>query len=383
MATNVSSIYLHVVDSVVDKLRDEFLSVGGDDSVLMELQGLWELKMLQCGAIQGPIERSTAPRTAIPTPVHDLNVPYEGPEEYETPTAEMLFPPTPLQTPIQTPLPGEAAAFPYFTAGPSEHSTTPDTGTAADKMTGRPASYMQPPSPWMNQRPLGVDVNVAYEEARGEEGGGISQPPMKDFFMLSSGKRKREDYPSHLLPGGYIPQQDGAGDITSKYSLQEEVLLGENSLNKVFVGIPHDRLKLQYRKNVDAANASMIKMEHSALMIPQHDGFDDVYDNGVSNGNFNTPSYCDPLTAHITGTPIPANNEGLEDDEPPLNEDDDDDLDDLEQGDDELNTNNLVLAQFEKVHRTKSRWKCIFKDGIARLNNKDILFTKATGEFDF
>lgn len=57
---------------------------------------LWEMKMMQAGAILGPIERSSAARPTPGgpiTPVHDLNVPYEGTEEYETPTADMLFPP--------------------------------------------------------------------------------------------------------------------------------------------------------------------------------------------------------------------------------------------------------------------------------------------------
>lgn len=31
--------------------------------------------------------------------------------------------------------------------------------------------------------------------------------------MMSSGKRKRDEYPSHLKPGGYVPQQDGSGDV--------------------------------------------------------------------------------------------------------------------------------------------------------------------------
>ena len=49
--------------------------------------------MMQAGAVLGPIERSTAakPTPGPITPVHDLNMPYT--EEYETPTAEMLFPP--------------------------------------------------------------------------------------------------------------------------------------------------------------------------------------------------------------------------------------------------------------------------------------------------
>jgi transcription initiation factor TFIIA large subunit len=53
--------------------------------------------MMQAGAVVGPIERSSGQNKPTPggpiTPVHDLNVPYEGTEEYETPTAEILFPP--------------------------------------------------------------------------------------------------------------------------------------------------------------------------------------------------------------------------------------------------------------------------------------------------
>lgn len=49
---------------------------------------------MQCGVLPPNIQRPAPPKlTGTPTPVHDLNVPYEGHEEYETPTAEMLFPP--------------------------------------------------------------------------------------------------------------------------------------------------------------------------------------------------------------------------------------------------------------------------------------------------
>lgn len=48
---------------------------------------------MQAGVVNAPIERSAAKPTPGVTPVHDLNVPYEGTEEYETPTADLLFPP--------------------------------------------------------------------------------------------------------------------------------------------------------------------------------------------------------------------------------------------------------------------------------------------------
>jgi transcription initiation factor TFIIA large subunit len=76
------------------------------------------MKMLHCGAISGNIDRTKAAAasaggtTGTTPPVHDLNVPYEATsEEYATPTTDMLFPPTPLQTPIQTPLPGTGTAM--------------------------------------------------------------------------------------------------------------------------------------------------------------------------------------------------------------------------------------------------------------------------------
>ena len=50
---------------------------------------LWELKMKQNGAIQGPIDHasnsSLRGANAPITPVHHLNVPYEVTEENETP----------------------------------------------------------------------------------------------------------------------------------------------------------------------------------------------------------------------------------------------------------------------------------------------------------
>ena len=123
---------------------------------------------MQAGVVTGPIERSTAPKptsgASVPTPpVHDLNVPYEGTEEYETPTAEILFPPTPLQTPIQTPLPGMGDNSMYnIPTGPTEYPAALDGGGVTDMKSRRPPSFMPPLSPWMQQRPpLSVDVNVA------------------------------------------------------------------------------------------------------------------------------------------------------------------------------------------------------------------------------
>jgi len=54
------------------------------------------------------------------------------------------------------------------------------------------------------------------------------------------------------------------------------------------------------------------------------------------------------------------------------------DVDDLKD-----NIPNLILAQFDKVTRSKSKWKCVMKDGVMNLNGKDYIFNKASGEFQW
>eukprot|EP00271_Cylindrocystis_brebissonii_P011296 TRINITY_DN2845_c0_g1_i3.p1 TRINITY_DN2845_c0_g1~~TRINITY_DN2845_c0_g1_i3.p1 ORF type:complete len:585 (-),score=160.88 TRINITY_DN2845_c0_g1_i3:885-2639(-) len=82
-----------------------------------------------------------------------------------------------------------------------------------------------------------------------------------------------------------------------------------------------------------------------------------------------------------------APTEEEEDAEPPLGADDDDE-DDLEdvtasaEGDPKMD--NMVMATYDKeVTRSKNKWRCVLKEGIMHLGGRDIVFGKATGEFEF
>ncbi|CAM9509063.1 unnamed protein product [Lampetra fluviatilis] len=74
---------------------------------------------------------------------------------------------------------------------------------------------------------------------------------------------------------------------------------------------------------------------------------------------------------------------GDEDDaveEDPLNSEDDvseDDPSDL------FDTDNVVVCQYDKIHRSKNRWKFHLKDGIMNLNGKDYVFSKAVGDAEW
>uniref|UniRef100_A0A2P2LP93 Transcription initiation factor IIA subunit 1 n=1 Tax=Rhizophora mucronata TaxID=61149 RepID=A0A2P2LP93_RHIMU len=195
--------------------------------------------------------------------------------------------------------------------------------------------------------------------------------------MEPSGKRKREDFAKQYNNGGFIPQQDGAGDATF------EVLQGSQGNDSLA------RTSSITTKRESLAHVSSSKIPQVDGPIP--DSYDDelstpnIYNyQGVVDEDYNVASTPAPTDMQASTPAVaPLNDVGDDDDDEPLNEDDDDDdLDDVDQGE-ELNTQHLVLAQFDKVTRTKSRWKCMLKDGIMHINNKDVLFNKATGEFDF
>jgi len=58
-------------------------------------------------------------------------------------------------------------------------------------------------------------------------------------------------------------------------------------------------------------------------------------------------------------------------------------LDDKDNEEEDETVEHLVLCQFDKVTRTKNKWKCTLKDGIMHLRGKDYVFHKATGEFEW
>lgn len=50
---------------------------------------------------------------------------------------------------------------------------------------------------------------------------------------------------------------------------------------------------------------------------------------------------------------------------------------------DEAAIKDVALGQFEKVQRSKSKWKIVLKDCILTLNGRDYLVRRCQGEMDF
>jgi len=135
-----------------------------------------------------------------------------------------------------------------------------------------------------------------------------------------------------------------------------------SSKSKLLGAIPKNRSKKPKILQVDGPNDSSDSDENIS-----NDDVDDDDDNDDDDSDDD-----------IDGDEEDAEGEGAEDD--PLGSGDD-----ISEGDpsDLFNTENVVVCQYDKITRTRNKWKFHLKDGIMNLNGKDYVFQKATGEAEW
>lgn len=74
-----------------------------------------------------------------------------------------------------------------------------------------------------------------------------------------------------------------------------------------------------------------------------------------------------------------GNDEGKEDPNPLCSDDDVSDDEPAEL----FETDNVIVCQYEKISRTKNKWRLTLKSGIMSINGRDYIFNKAVGEADW
>ncbi|NXB81442.1 TF2AY factor, partial [Donacobius atricapilla] len=139
-----------------------------------------------------------------------------------------------------------------------------------------------------------------------------------------------------------ISQLDGTGDVSSKEQ------------------VPHTKDK-----------------EENELI-----GFIDSEDLRVLDDEEDYDEECDS-SSNMESSCSDGDNEDLQIDiveEDPLNSGDDVSEQDIA---DLFDTDNVIVCQYEKIHRTKNKWKFYLKDGVMSIEGKDHVFAKATGDAEW
>ncbi|KAF3934219.1 hypothetical protein ABW20_dc0108204 [Dactylellina cionopaga] len=97
------------------------------------------------------------------------------------------------------------------------------------------------------------------------------------------------------------------------------------------------------------------------------------------------PSTASPVAGPSSSTvPKMLQTDGPELDEDAINSDlDDPDEEQVDDDDDGEGIPQIMLCMYDKVQRTKNKWKCVLKHGVLTINGKEYVFQKATGEYEW
>jgi len=346
---SVSSIYKFVIDDVVKNIRQEFINEGIDEQIMGDLQKLWEAKLADTQVLQNEDEFTnyTDIPPAFTSPHRDfpqLPIPNAAP----SPSQHDILNPSLVLSSIRqnvysssTLIPtseitgADVASLSHYQPEPRLPSVASITSPINHQTDlGRPQPYMPPVAPWQ-----AISAMPKVNPVRN----------MTNTTSSTSSSSSNNRLPPATALTGNVAQARGTKRTHSNITniTPQEESTSATPLKKQKTNTPNRAPNK--KATTQKGNNTKLKSEP----ITQLDGQDDYDD-----VEFESPEV----------------EEGVD-----LGPD----LDDKDNEEEDETAENLVLCQFDKVTRTKNKWKCVLKDGIMHLKGRDYVFHKANGEFEW
>lgn len=228
--------------------------------------------------------------------------------------------------------------------------------------------------------------NQGYGGGQGQQAvNGLPSLPQPGAQQMSQRAHAQPPFKQEARPNPVsIPQTDGAGDADERRS--DLVVSGEARLANMNKA---DRII----KRLVESGAQ--RLEAGGLLVPL-----DERPVPRTQQMLHSASREQPSSALAEGSSQPARFDGADSDDEDANAKSDkpevaptdaitSDLDDSDEDavipniDDDEDGGDTILCLYDKVQRTKNKWKCTLKDGVVSVEGKDYVFHKATGEFEW
>ncbi|XP_060582070.1 transcription initiation factor IIA subunit 1-like [Ruditapes philippinarum] len=353
-------LYFTVVEDVLTNVKEAFLDEGVDEQVLQELKQLWE----------GKLTASRALDPADPEPVVPSNIPYPLLQQQQSNQPTVV----PAGSGVQQQIP-----IPVQINQDGQISNA-----ASMAFSAQGGMFPQQLQALVNVNP-GAQLTL-QQTANGQY---ILQAltPSGQGQMVSMGQQIIQAQPGQIqqVQGQNLPQFDGVHDekhtdTTDTEHRDTDTLNTEQPCSSQdsepscsgACGCYKQEVEIEFEasKAMSKKLARDIKRSIKSR-VPQLDGNhdtsssdDDDYDD--DDGNDDDDEKED------------GEEEGEE--EEPLNSDDDVSEEDPTEL---FDTDNVVVCQFEKISRNKSKWKFNLKDGIMNLEGKDHVFQRGIGDAEW
>ncbi|XP_055018576.1 TFIIA-alpha and beta-like factor [Boleophthalmus pectinirostris] len=438
MLTNtgpVAKLYLSIIDDVIESMRELFLDEGIEDRVLDDLKHLWESKMMQSKAMEDFRKNNINSSNFV------LQLPASYTQNEQEITASVVIPssqkvqtypkkttsetvatfslPAGLAYPVQIP----AGVTLQTASGQLYKVNVPVVVTQAptgQQPQPRPAPKVPAPAP--KSQAVRVNTATVHEVAPSTVTKTSTSNPTPVPVPLQTNPAPIQEVipPQEQEAPGIISVE--AADIPESPSPEPEIKGedGDQPVNLSMNAPPSDLLDFQMSANttdIDDLLKEVIEKEREKVrnLDPTKDdvlGLDLDYsalsdivqlDGAVDNSedeevaaleendflgiiNAEAIKALQEGDASSDGNSLSSSDSEVEDelahdeDEDPLNSGDDvieQDIPDL------FDTDNVIVCQYDKIHRSKNRWKFHLKDGVMTYGGIDYVFSKAVGEAEW
>ncbi|KAJ8923753.1 hypothetical protein NQ315_010334 [Exocentrus adspersus] len=345
MITKVYKAYQDVINDVITNAREHFIEDGVDEAVLQELKQTWQSKLSATKAVEEnkEPEKIITPNNKVAKQDYSNGIIYNKPQQ-QVPQQQMQVPQQHQQQNLQQ---------------HQQHQMLNQ-----KQVVGQVA-----PNNHMPQGPLGqafpewrrVPIQLTIPSAPGTgEGHRILSIDVPEVFLQGHHLKS-------ILTGQVISTTMGLPPMAACAFLQEHV-------NSAFINHQQSFFDMNSHQILQS---DMIDDKVQRLHeIPQRDGPADSSDEDDDKSD----------EASEDGEDDKVDDE-VEDDgaagveEEPLNSGDD--VSDADGTEESFETENVIVCQYDKITRSRNRWKFHLKDGIMNLNGEDYVFQKANGDAEW
>ncbi|XP_067013000.2 transcription initiation factor IIA subunit 1 [Anabrus simplex] len=356
---NVLKLYRSVIEDVITGVRDAFLDEGVDEQVLQELRQIWETKLISSKAVElnpDPPEPQP-PQIGIQKELARNNI-------ASKPVQQMAVYPISQQTTLGVSHVHQTAPV-LQQANHQQH--IPQQQQLQQQQAMQQMSHQQTALP--QQQAQQQQQTVPQQQMAPTQ---QTQQPTQQTVIVTDPTKQ---VPIQIT----LPAQGGGEPRILTIQVPASALQG-NQLHSVLTGpvisatmaLPPQLASTLLQQHVTAA------LQGQAASLRQVDGAADTSDEDEDEDDDEDIDDDDENEDRDEDENEEENNEGAE--EEPLNSGDDvsdEDPSDL------FDTDNVVVCQYDKITRSRNKWKFYLKDGIMNLNSKDYVFQKASGDAEW
>ncbi|KAG1964688.1 transcription initiation factor IIA subunit 1 isoform X1 [Pimephales promelas] len=370
-SNTVPKLYRSVMEDVINEVRELFLDEGVDEQVLMELKTLWESKLMQSKAVDGFHTEEQQALQAQQQQAQQAQM-----TQAQSQPQQVLLPPV-QQAPQQQVIVQDPKLLQHMSA----------TGMSA----AATAATLALPTGVTPFQQIITQQGQILQVVRAANGAQYIIQPQQQMVL-------QPQVLPQMQPGGVqapviqqvlTPLQGGLSQQTGVIIQPQQIVLTGN--------------KVQQNTQVMQAAAMAVQQAQGAAQIQAQPQAQPPQQQQQQQTQQQQPSQQQPpMMLQVDGAGDTSSEED-EEEEDEYDEDEDEDKEKdggedgqveeepLNSGDDvsdeedqELfDTENVVVCQYDKIHRSKNKWKFHLKDGIMNLNGRDYVFSKAIGDAEW